>query len=120
MTRRTYATLHRLAGRWLRRGQSVVLDATYGDPAERAALRRLARRAGVRLVVFVCETDEVTIQQRLAARATDPDVVSDARLTNWPALRDAFRDPIEIRDAVRLDMTGTESETLADALKHLL
>lgn len=119
MTRRTYTTLHRRAGRWLRRGQSTVLDATYGDPAERVALRRLARRTGVRLVVFVCEADEETIRSRLAARATDAGVVSDARLTNWPALRDAFVDPAEMPYTVRLDMTRNEVHVLECALGRL-
>jgi hypothetical protein len=120
MTRRTYTTLHRRAGRWLRRGQSVVLDATYGSSSERAAVQRLARRAGVRLIVFVCEADEATIRQRLAVRANDATAVSDARLANWPALRDAFNDPDELRDVVRLDMTQTEMETLDRAFEHLM
>jgi aminoglycoside phosphotransferase family enzyme/predicted kinase len=119
MTRRTYAALHRRAGRWLRRGQSVVLDATYGDPAGRAAAVQLARRTGVRLAVFVCEADEATIRARLAARAADPNTVSDARLTLWPALRDAFVDPAELRHAVRLDMRQPEADVLEFALHHL-
>ena len=120
MTRRTYATLHRRAGQWLRRGQSVVLDATYGDAAKRAALRRLARRAGVSLIVFVCEADEATIKQRLTARFTDTRAVSDARLTNWPALRDAFIDPVDLPRAVRMDMTRPESESLDYAFRVLM
>jgi uncharacterized protein len=36
---RTYAALRRRAARYLRRGQSVVLDATYGQPRERRAVR---------------------------------------------------------------------------------
>jgi uncharacterized protein len=119
MTRRTYTTLHRRAGRWLRRGQSVVLDATYGNPKERAAVQRLARRTGMRLVVFVCEADEATIRARLAARATDAGVVSDAGLTHWPALRDAFADPADMPQAVRLDMTPPEADVLDRALRHL-
>lgn len=105
VTRRTYAALRRRAARWLRRGRSVALDATYGNPAERAAVVRLAARHGVRLVVLVCEADEATIRARLAARAHDPRVVSDARLDLWPALRAAFSDPAELPDALRLDMT---------------
>ena len=45
MTRRTYATLRGRAARWLRRGYPVVVDATCGQPAQRAALRRVAARA---------------------------------------------------------------------------
>lgn len=120
MTRRTYTALHRRAGRWLRRGQSVVLDATYGDPAERAAVSRLARRTGARLLVFVCEADEATIRERLVARAADATAVSDARLAVWPALRDRFVDPAEVRHAVRLDMTRPEADVLESALHHLM
>jgi predicted kinase len=74
----------------------------------------------VRLIVFVCEADEATIRQRLAVRANDATAVSDARLANWPALRDAFNDPDELRDVVRLDMTQTEMETLDRAFEHLM
>ena len=73
----------------------------------------------MRLAVFVCETDEATIRARLAARAADPNTVSDARLTLWPALRDAFVDPAELRHAVRLDMTQPEADVLEFALHHL-
>jgi hypothetical protein len=45
--------------------------------------------------------------------------VSDARLTLWPALRDAFVDPAELRHAVRLDMRQPEADVLEFALHHL-
>ena len=80
-TQRTYASLPRRAASWLRRGQSVVLDATYGRPDERAALRRLARRAGARPVVFMCTADESVLRARLTSRPQlDPHSASDARL----------------------------------------
>ncbi|HEY8293550.1 MAG TPA: AAA family ATPase, partial [Thermomicrobiales bacterium] len=116
MTRRTYATLHRRAARWLRRGQSVVLDATYGTPAERVALRRLVKRTQVPLRMLVCEADEATIQARLAARAHDPQAISDARLALWAALCAAFVEPTELPDTVRLDMT----RPLDDVIAHVL
>ncbi|MDQ6601669.1 MAG: AAA family ATPase, partial [Chloroflexota bacterium] len=116
MTRRTYATLHRRAARSLRRGQSVILDATYGAPAERAAIRRLAKRTQAPLRVFVCEADEATIQARLATRAHDPHAVSDARLALWPALRAAFVEPTEMTDVVRLDMTRPLNDVVAAVL----
>jgi hypothetical protein len=73
MSRRTYSMLRRHAARWLQRGYSVVLDATYGQPVERTALRHLARRAGARLVFVVCQADDVTLRMRLAARERDPE-----------------------------------------------
>jgi aminoglycoside phosphotransferase family enzyme/predicted kinase len=105
MSRRTYAVLRRKAARWLRRGQSVVLDATYGQPSERAALRQLARRAGARLYVITCRADEALLQSRLAARLTDSHVTSDARPELWPALRAAFVEPTETPVAFEADAT---------------
>jgi aminoglycoside phosphotransferase family enzyme/predicted kinase len=103
MSRRTYAMLRRTAARWLRRRQSVVLDATFVQPAERAALRQLARRTGTRFMVIVCRADDQVLRARLAARATDSQTASDARLELWPALKAAFVEPTDLRDAIVVD-----------------
>ncbi len=95
VSRRTYAALRKQVARWVRRGRTVIVDATFGQPAERAALRHLARRLGVRLYVIVCRADDATLQARLAERMHDPDAISDARLEIWPALRSAFVQPAE-------------------------
>jgi uncharacterized protein len=103
-TQRTYAVLRRRAAHWLRQGRSVVLDATFGQPRERTEVRRLARRTGARLVVFVCTADEATLRARLVARAADPQsTASDARLALWPALHAAFVDPHDWPQAITLD-----------------
>lgn len=119
MTRKTYATLRRRAARWLRLGRSVVLDATYGQAAERDRLRRLAARLGVRLVLLSCTAEEAVIRQRLAARATDPNVVSDARLEHWPALHAAFQSPGDDEAAVVVDTGASADAALEQALAAL-
>ncbi len=116
MTRRTYATLRRRAAGWLRRGQSVVLDATYGALAERAAVRRLAARLRARLVVLLCQADEATLLARLAARAADPHAASDARLALWPRLRAAFTEPAELPGVVAIDTTAPETTSTQQTL----
>lgn len=116
MTRRTYALLKRKAARFLRRGQSVVLDATYGQPSERVAVRQLARRTGARLVVVVCRADDTVIRARLAAREVDTHTTSDARLDLWPALRAAFVDPAEIPGVLYADT----SQPLEQVVKQIL
>jgi predicted kinase len=115
-SQRTYAVLRRQAMGWLRQGQSVVLDATYGQPHERVALRRLAQQAGVPLVVLVCQADEATLRARLAARPSDSLTTSDARLSLWPALRAAYVEPCEWSEAVGLDTTRPPDVSLTDAL----
>jgi predicted kinase len=111
--RRTYAVLRRRAAQWLRRGRSVVLDATYGKPTERAAVVRLAHRLRARLVPLVCRADEATLLARLAARAGDPENVSDARPELWPELRSAYREPTELRGVIDLD-TGEQVEKVLE------
>ena len=114
MTRRTYATMRRRAARWLRRGVSVVLDATHGKPEERAAVRRLASRLGSRLMVFVCEADEAELRARLAGRGES--TVSDAQLELWPALKAAYSPPAELANAVVVDTSTSSSEAASRAV----
>lgn len=113
MTRRTYALLKRKAARLLRRGQSVVVDATFGQPVERSAVRQLARRTGAQLVVIVCRAEESLIKERLAARSLDTRCVSDARLEMWPALRAAFVEPAELPRVLNAN-TSLPLEQLVD------
>jgi uncharacterized protein len=105
MSRRTYAGLRRQAARWLRRGQSVVLDGTYGRPSERTALRQLARRNRAHLLLVVCRTDEPILLTRLAARSQDPNTVSDARPELWAGLKRAFVEPADEGGATCVDTT---------------
>lgn len=119
MTAQTYAALRRQAARWLRRGRAVILDATYGDPSERAHVQRLARRLGAELHILVCDADDDILRARLAKRASERGVVSDARLELWPQLRAAFRAPDELPGVLRVDATGPADQTADEALALL-
>jgi predicted kinase len=119
MTVRTYSALRRNAALWLGRGHSVVLDATYGDRAERARVRRLARRYGLELRIILSRADDATLRARLARRATESGVVSDARLELWPELRAAFAEPNEVEGVLSVDATRTQEETADEALALL-
>ena len=119
MTRRTYQAMVRRAGQWLRRGRSVVLDATYGNPDERAAVRRLAGRLGVRLVPLLADVEERVILDRMRIRETQSGVTSDARVELWPRLRDAFVPPTEMAETVRVSTAGTVAEVAARAIAAL-
>ncbi|HEY1296810.1 MAG TPA: AAA family ATPase [Chloroflexota bacterium] len=119
MSRRTYAVMRRKAARWLRRGRSVVLDATYGLPSERAALRQLARHTGARLYVIVCRADDALLQQRLLARTTDPLSTSDARPELWPALRAAFVEPTDVPIAFEADTTRPSEALLGQLMSDI-
>jgi uncharacterized protein len=119
MSRRTYAALKRHAARWLHRGQSVVIDATCGQPADRALFRQLARRAGARFLIVMCDAEDGVLRARLAARSTDPDRTSDARLELWPALRAAFSPPIEGQDVLTVNTTRPLGHTVDQILQAI-
>jgi uncharacterized protein len=118
-SQRTYALVRRRAARWLRRGRSVVLDATYGRAQQRAEIRRLARRMGVPLVFLVCQADEGVLRARLAARSHDPQTTSDARLELWPALRAAYSNPSDCPQAVAVDTSRGLAHAIGEALAVL-
>jgi aminoglycoside phosphotransferase family enzyme/predicted kinase len=119
MSGRTYTALRRRAAHWLRRGRSVVLDATHGRPTERRAIRQLADRLGAHAVFLVCRADEGTIRERLGARATDGHTASDARLEIWPALRAAFVEPAELSEAMSIDTSGSLEDAVRRAVTRL-
>jgi len=119
MSHRTYTALRRRAAYWLRQGHSVVLDGTFGQPAELAAVRRLAERQDARLLLLHCQADDAILRARLAARAQDPLVVSDARLSLLPALRAAFVPPAPQPDVLTLDMGGAFEAALDRALLRI-
>lgn len=71
MTERVYARLRELAGRVLKAGRSVVVDAVHARPQERAAIEAVARDAGVRFVGIWLEAPEATMIARVSARTND-------------------------------------------------
>ncbi len=77
-TAATYKALADEAAKSLRGGDGVILDATYKDVAERMRLRDLAGEVAVPIVFAQCTVTDEQAKQRLAARALQPDAVSDA------------------------------------------
>ena len=118
MTRRTYAALRRRAGRWLRQGRPVIVDATFGKPAERSAIRTMGKRMGVPTRMVVCVADERTLERRLAERDQPGQAhASDARLTLWPSLRAAFVPPTPSENVAAIDTSHPLRATVRDVLR---
>ncbi|MPZ15631.1 MAG: AAA family ATPase [Chloroflexi bacterium] len=106
-TRATYAALRRHAATWLRRGASVVLDGTFGDPHQRQLARRLAQREGVRFILVRTTCDEATARNRIRQREADPERVSDATWEVYQEMAGAYVEPAEIpADELYVDATG--------------
>ncbi|HEU0223258.1 MAG TPA: AAA family ATPase [Paracoccaceae bacterium] len=111
VTRRVYASLLRDAGRALRAGATVILDATFLDPAERAAAASLAARAGAAFEAIWLEGPAALFADRIAARVRDASDATPAVLARQVA-----------RDTGPIDWTrlAAGAEAVAEtALAHL-
>jgi aminoglycoside phosphotransferase family enzyme/predicted kinase len=68
---RVYRAIEEMALVALRARHAVIADAVFADPAERAAIERVARRAGVPFVGIWLEAPQPTMTGRLASRRKD-------------------------------------------------
>jgi len=114
-TEATYAELITRAEMLLRRGEPVVLDATWASAIHRRAARELAAQTTSELVEVQCIVDPDTAARRVATRAQHGRDASDAtpqtatliatRFDPWPEAR-----PIDTTQPVGrlVDTIGTE------------
>jgi aminoglycoside phosphotransferase family enzyme/predicted kinase len=109
-TERTYGELLKRAETLMGLGETVILDASWTDPAHRAAAAAAARRAHADLIAFRCAVPAHVAAERVATRArtvSDADktvaAIMAARTPSWP-------------DAIEIDTGGPVEDTLARAL----
>jgi predicted kinase len=110
---RVYDELLRRARLLLERGESVVLDATWGHAATRAAASDVAAATHSRPVAVRCVLDASAAAARVAARRSSGSDASDATPEVALALAASFEPWPE---ATSLD-TGTGRATLTDAVR---
>jgi predicted kinase len=69
---RVYAILAERAGRAIRAGHSVIVDAVYGSEIERGAIESVAAAAGVPFRGLWLDAPEALLMDRAEARRLDP------------------------------------------------
>ncbi|HUZ20247.1 MAG TPA: AAA family ATPase [Acidimicrobiales bacterium] len=79
-TAATYAELLERGRTWLSRGRSVVLDASFHDPAWRAGARQLAAETVSDLDELHCSAPQALLERRVARRARRDGEISDANV----------------------------------------
>jgi hypothetical protein len=109
MTRRVYGQLVRDAARVLGAGRSVILDAVFLEPRERAAAERMAARADVAFAGLWVEAPPRVMAARIGARRGDASDATRAVLRRQLAL---YPGPIAWR---RLDNGRTLPRVVAAA-----
>ena len=89
-TDRTYDELLAHARTALGLGESVVLDASWSDPARRAAARAVAAQTSSALVELLCAAPPQVVAERTARRAAEGRDASDVDPGMAPLLADRF------------------------------
>lgn len=116
-TEATYERMFDLAGEDLKKGQGVVIDATFSRWPRRAQALRIAVQRNARPVFVECRADEAILAARLQQRETEPSV-SDARLIHLKAFIKRY-DPMDrIGDEIHIPVDTSDSP--ADCLRLIL
>jgi aminoglycoside phosphotransferase family enzyme/predicted kinase len=113
MTVRTFECLFAQAEAALAAGHSVVADAVFARPEQRAELARIAARAGVPFQGLWVEAPPAVMAERIAKRIRNP---SDATLEVLELQKNYDLGPLEWP---RLDSSGPRAETEKAALERL-
>jgi uncharacterized protein len=94
-------------------GRSVIVDASFRSRAARAAVRKLARDAGVPFVFVECRASESVSRERLVAREGVANV-SDARVDLYDDFVARYEPVTELSPAEHavVDTSGTLAESL--------
>lgn len=114
VSERLYASLIDKADRIARAGCSVIVDAVFAKPAERAAIEDAAHRAGATFHGLFLTADLGTRLKRIGGRKLD---ASDA---DAAVARGQETYELGAMAWTRLDASGTPGETLAQARAQLV
>jgi len=120
-SQKTYRTLLERAEARLRRGDSVILDASYQYARDRLDLRALAGNLNCPVYFIFCQCSEVEMKRRMIAREQDPASVSDGRWEIYQKQKKRFEPPDELAAAELIIMdTQPPLEELLDELDRKL
>jgi len=84
---RLFRAIHRLIERLLKKGASVILDATNLTERHREQLYSIAEHLNVKLILVRVEAPPQLVRERLKARQSNPDSTSDADWTVYQQMK---------------------------------
>jgi aminoglycoside phosphotransferase family enzyme/predicted kinase len=116
---RAYARLLGLAQEELKKGRSVVLDATFSQRHWREEMVRLAEDLDTSVLFFECVASEKTMLARAGRRRTGEDDQSDARPEHIAGLQTQFEKITELRPELHA-VIDTEHYAASESLEKIL
>jgi aminoglycoside phosphotransferase family enzyme/predicted kinase len=108
-TRKTYGKMLELAAAEIECGNSVIIDATFGESGCRRKAIRLSEKTGAAVLFIECAVPGDLIKQRLRNRENQK-TVSDARLAHLDFFKKRFEPLTEIEDHAHI-VINTENDT---------
>jgi len=108
VNRLTYGKLLLLAQEEVKKGCSVILDATFNNRHYRAEAQRLSQDLDTDLIFVECVASLAEIQRRLLARETNRSV-SDARLHHLTKFKNIFEPLTETEEKNRIRVNTEDS-----------
>lgn len=97
----TYGKLLLLAQEEIEKGNSVILDATYGNAHHRDEALRMARDLDANIIFVECVLKEELLKERLSNRKTKFSI-SDARMHHFEYFRERFEALNEVGKAMHI------------------
>jgi hypothetical protein len=115
----TYAKLLLLAQEEVKKGGSVILDATYASEHQRDGVLCLAKDMDANIIFVECMAPYQTLKKRLIEREAAV-AISDARLQHLKQFRAQFEPLAEIRDElhIRVDTNMPLKQSIRQILAH--
>ena len=113
----TYHQLFDLARETLKKGQSVIIDATFSRETYRREALRMAAQRQARPVFVECRAKESLLAERLRKRETEPSI-SDARLIHLERFKQRFAPLTRMAPAIHIPVDTGQSP--ADCLRRIL
>ena len=99
----------------------VILDATFSSHAKRDRLRDECVKANVVLQIIELETEIEEIANRLKARASAAEEISDARLEDLEKLNAAYEPPLELGpDLIQISTSASIPDSVETVLLQLV
>jgi uncharacterized protein len=117
MSRKTYQKMRSEAGKWLKKGKSIILDGSYKRQSDRLALMEMAEKTGAEIRFLECRVPLKWIRRRLERRGRQAETVSDGRWALFNQQRQDF-DLVEapVKEKTQRVRTILSSEKLASKI----
>lgn len=96
MSEKTYNTLISNAIESVKKGSSVILDATFSRKKQRKIFVDRLKSEKISYLFIEVHADDTVIIERLKDRESEEDIISDARLKDFDILTADYEEPLEI------------------------